>query len=243
MRNHVVGENDGLSEVSGKIPTGKQEEKWHCSSFSRKSQETACLQVFGEGGAAKRGQNKDGKKVSNADVQWMLKVNGTIGPHNSRLDLFHQGQTQQDGCSGEWAYLDYCKENWASKVRKLCSKPCKCCSAEGVYISVKSKCFPLLCILLLLLWTSEAGLIHNRKKNNDDTVETLLAVGLIAKALSDIEKEPVEKQCPPPITKIVHVPVHSEKIYVVKEKDHQNDHKWEESKDIWKKSSNINWRK
>ncbi|GIX94384.1 hypothetical protein CEXT_756661 [Caerostris extrusa] len=68
------------------------------------------------------------------------------------------------------------------------------------------KCFPLLCILLLLLWTSEAGLIHNRKNNNDDTVETLLAVGLIAKALSDIEKEPVEKQCPPQSPKLCMCP-------------------------------------
>ncbi|GFY61633.1 uncharacterized protein TNIN_205811 [Trichonephila inaurata madagascariensis] len=88
---------------------------------------------------------------------------------------------------------------------------------------------------------SNAGLIKNRNRGNDDGVETLLAVGLIAKALSDIEKEPEPNHCPPPITKIVHVPVYKEKIYVVKEKD--IDQKWEENKNVWTKSSNVNWNK
>ncbi|GFT38238.1 uncharacterized protein NPIL_617231, partial [Nephila pilipes] len=77
----------------------------------------------------------------------------------------------------------------------------------------------LLFIALLLALGSDAGLIKHRNRDNNDGVETLLAVGLIAKALSDIEKEPEPNQCPPPITKIVHVPVYKEKIYVVKEKD------------------------
>ncbi|GBM47876.1 hypothetical protein AVEN_75303-1 [Araneus ventricosus] len=85
------------------------------------------------------------------------------------------------------------------------------------------KYFALLCLLLMChSWTADTGILKGRNKgNSDDGVETLLAVGLIAKALSDIE-QPSSTQCPPPVTKVIHVPVHTEKIYVVKENEKGN---------------------
>ncbi|KAG8195338.1 hypothetical protein JTE90_001358 [Oedothorax gibbosus] len=99
--------------------------------------------------------------------------------------------------------------------------------------------FTYLLVLFCVLPFAESGIlkIQNHGRHDEEAVQTLLAVGLIAKALSDMESK--QPKCPPQVTKVIHVPMHhhTEKVYVVKEKDEEA---WaSENKHIWKKPSII----
>ncbi|XP_035209714.1 uncharacterized protein LOC118184182 [Stegodyphus dumicola] len=99
--------------------------------------------------------------------------------------------------------------------------------------------------LTILEWNgSSAGILGHHKRGNDEAVETLLAVGIIAKALADNETPPPENHCPPPIhmTKVVHVPVHTERIVVVKSDNKDQMHSWTDNSERWKHNPDVTWK-
>lgn len=82
---------------------------------------------------------------------------------------------------------------------------------------------PTLLLCLVLIGLSH-GFLKGRRHKQDESVETLLAVGLIAKALADAESPPAPtpvQHCPAPVhvTKVVHVPIYKDRYVFVKDKD------------------------
>ncbi|XP_015904249.2 uncharacterized protein [Parasteatoda tepidariorum] len=90
-------------------------------------------------------------------------------------------------------------------------------------------------IAFLVTWFCfvDAGILKSRRRENE-AMETLLAVGLLAKALSDADDKPSENHCPPMMTKYIHVPVYTERIIFLKENPHE-ELNYASSKEMWKR--------